>query len=68
MYDVPCTRLLGVEPDYLLHSKVSPHWTPVWNGAATPPVKYSLQGGGPGGKAATFRETPPGGGLQEQHP
>ena len=28
----PSGRLLGVEPDYLLYSKVPPHWTPVQNG------------------------------------
>jgi len=36
--------MLGVEPDYLLYSKVSPHWTLVLNGVATPPIKYALQG------------------------
>ena len=52
MHDVVqplASYLLGVEPDYLLYSKVSPHWTPVQNGAATSPVKYSLQGGSRGG-------------------
>ena len=32
-----------MEPDYLLCSKVSPHWTPVFL-----LVKYSLQGGSRG--------------------
>ena len=36
--------LLGVEPNYLLYSKVLAYWTPVQNGVAMPPVKYSLQG------------------------
>ena len=40
--------VLGVEPDYLLYSKVLPHWTLVHNGEATPAVKYSLQGGSRG--------------------
>ena len=39
--------MLGVEPDYLLYF-VSQRWTPILNGAATPPViKRCL--GGPGG-------------------
>ena len=41
----PSGRLLGVEPDYILYSKVSPHWILVLNRVTTPPVKYSLQGG-----------------------
>ena len=35
-----------MELDYLLYSKVSPHWTLVRDGATTLPIKYSLQGGG----------------------
>ena len=38
-----------MELDYLMYSKVSPHWTLVHNGVATLPVKYSLQGGSRGG-------------------
>ena len=34
--------LLGVEPDYLLYSKVSLHWTPVHNVAAMPPIIFTL--------------------------
>ena len=41
--------LLGVEPDYLFYSKVSPHWTPVRNGVANPPVKYTLHRASGGG-------------------
>jgi len=37
--------LLGVDPDYLLYSKVSLHWTPIRNGAATLPVFACRQGG-----------------------
>ena len=40
--------MLGVEPDYLLYSKVFPHWTPFPNGAAMLPIKYSLQMGSKG--------------------
>ena len=46
-----------MEPDYLLYSKVSLHWTPVRNGAETPHIKYSLQGG-LGVVAVTFWEPP----------
>ena len=42
--------LLGVEPDYLLYSEVSLHWTPVRNVAATPPVIFALQRGSSGGR------------------
>ena len=58
----PSGRLLGVEPDYLLYSKVSPNWTPVQNGTATPPVKYFLQGASRG-VTVTFREPPLAGGF-----
>jgi len=41
-------KLLGVEPDYLLYSEVSLHWTPVRNVVATPPIIFVLQGGSRG--------------------
>jgi len=41
----PSGRFLDVEHDYLRYSKVSLHWSPIRNGAVTPPIKYSLQGG-----------------------
>ena len=34
-----------MEPDYLLYSKVSLHWTPVHKGAETLPVSMHRQGG-----------------------
>jgi len=37
--------MLGVEPNYLLYTKVSLHLTPAHNGAAMLPVKYPLQRG-----------------------
>ena len=48
-----------MEFDYLLYSKVSPHWTLIQNGVAMP---HSLWWG-LGGEAVTFGETLPGGGF-----
>jgi len=52
-----------VEPN----SKVSPHWTPVQNGVATPPEKYSLQGGSKGGDC-DLRGAPPWRGVSREVP
>ena len=51
--------MLGVEHDYLMYSKVSPHWTLVHNGAAKPPVKYMLLGGSKGGGCRGSGAAPP---------
>ena len=58
----PSGRLLGVEPDYLLYSKVPPHWTPVQNGGGNAARKIFAVGGS-GGAATTFRSTPLAGGF-----
>jgi hypothetical protein len=46
----PSGRLLGVEPDYLLYSKVPPHWTPVQNGGGNAARKIFAAGGVQGGR------------------
>ena len=48
-------KLLGVEPDYLLYSKVSPHWTPVQNGGGNAARKIFAAGGVQGGADAPWR-------------
>ena len=47
----PSGRLLGVEPDYLLYSKVPPLWTPVQNGGGNAARKIFAAGGVQGGAA-----------------
>ena len=47
----PSGRLLGVEPDYLLYSKVSPHRTPVRNGGGNAARKIFAVSGVRGGGA-----------------
>jgi hypothetical protein len=39
-----------VEPDYLLYSKVPPHWTPVQNGGGNAARKIFAAGGVQGGR------------------
>ena len=46
-----------VEPDYLLYSEVSPHWTRIGNVASMPPIIFVLQGGSKG-VDATFGSPP----------
>jgi len=38
--------MLGVEPNYLLYSEVSPHWTPVHNAARRMYVARGIRRGG----------------------
>ena len=40
-----------MEPDYLLYSKVPPHWTPVQNGGGNAARKIFAAGGVQGGAA-----------------
>ncbi len=47
-----------MEPDYLLYSEVSPHWTPVRNVVEMPPVKCTLQGGSKGGRCDLWEPSP----------
>jgi len=54
----PSNLVLGVEPDYLLYSKVPPHWTPVQNGGGNAARKIFASRGGLGGAAATFGSPP----------
>ena len=54
----PSGRLLGVEPDYLLYSKVPPLWTPVQNGGGNAARKIFAAGGVQGGATATFGSPP----------
>ena len=60
--------VLCVEPDYLLYSKVPPHWTLVQNGGGNAARKIFAAGGVQGGAAATFGSPPPGEGFRGQHP
>jgi len=46
--------VLGVEHDYLLYSKVSPHWTPVRNGATMLLFLHTTRGVFGGGGGAAF--------------
>ena len=52
-------EMLGVEPDYLLYSKVPPHWTPVQNGGGNAARKIIVAVGGSRAGGNDFWEPPP---------
>ena len=61
--------LLGVEPDYLLYSKVPPHWTPVQNGGGNAAHKiFTARGVQGGGRGQRLLGAPPGGGVSGAAP
>jgi len=63
----PSGRLLGVEPDYLLYSKVLLHWTPVQNGGNNATHKIFAARRVQRGRQRLLG-APPGGGFRGQCP